>query len=86
MLTIWTGNFKLANNTSFELDLLVGVVGGDMLKLYRMASSVKGEDVLDDELGTRRLRRQNTLSCSGIRLFVREPLSRLKFSGQINDK
>lgn len=79
-LTIWTGNFKLANNTSFvELDLEVGVVGGDKFKLYRIASSVNGDDVLDDvELGIRRLRRENTLSWSGAALFVRELRSRLK--------
>lgn len=79
VLTICTGNFKLANNTSSDLIFVLlppDGVGGDEI-LYRMASSVNGDDVLDDELGIRRLRRENTLSCSGAVFFEREPRSRL---------
>lgn len=57
---------------------MVGDVGGDMLKLYRIASSVDSDDGFDDEDGNRRLRRDNAFSWSGIRLFVRELLSRLQ--------
>lgn len=59
---------------------MVGVVGGDMFKLYRIASSVNGDDVFDDELGTRRLRRAKTLSWSVVVFFDREePRSRLNW-------
>lgn len=83
---ICTGSSKLADNTSFELDLYsgeilaFGVVGGVRLMVMCWTSSAETTEPDEPVLCTlsRRLRRRNT-SWSGMELFDRlEPLSRLE--------